>query len=66
VHHPSRCDPPRSISVKTVDVLSREPLLCQLSGDFFDAVSHEMAAMHKNSRPFGGKQLVVCGDFLQV
>jgi ATP-dependent DNA helicase PIF1 len=37
-----------------------------IEGEFFDKLEAIARATRKNERPFGGIQLVVCGDFLQV
>jgi ATP-dependent DNA helicase PIF1 len=37
-----------------------------ISGEFFDRLSGEVSKVRKDPRPFGGIQLIVCGDFLQL
>ncbi len=37
-----------------------------ISGEFFDSLSRIVSDIRKDSRPFGGIQLIVCGDFLQL
>lgn len=37
-----------------------------ISGEFFDCLSHVVSQIRGDPRPFGGIQLVVCGDFLQL
>ena len=37
-----------------------------VSGEFFDSLSRIVSAIRKDPRPFGGIQLIVCGDFLQL
>ena len=37
-----------------------------VSGEFFDSLSTVVSDIRKDSRPFGGIQLIVCGDFLQL
>ncbi len=37
-----------------------------ISGEFFDSLSKVVSEIRKDSRPFGGIQLIVCGDFLQL
>lgn len=38
----------------------------QLSDDLFDKLDEIGQHIRKNSRPFGGIQLVLCGDFYQL
>ena len=37
-----------------------------ISGEFFDSLSRVVSEIRKDPRPFGGIQLIVCGDFLQL
>ena len=37
-----------------------------VSGEFFDSLSRSVSDIRKDPRPFGGIQLIVCGDFLQL
>lgn len=37
-----------------------------VEGDFFDKLARIACIMRKNDKPFGGIQLVVCGDFFQL
>jgi ATP-dependent DNA helicase PIF1 len=37
-----------------------------VSGEFFDRLSEVVSSIRGDWRPFGGIQLVVCGDFLQL
>jgi ATP-dependent DNA helicase PIF1 len=37
-----------------------------VSGEFFDYLSRVVSEIRDDPRPFGGIQLVVCGDFLQL
>ena len=37
-----------------------------LSGDFFGKLEHVARLVRRNDAPFGGIQLVLCGDFFQV
>ena len=37
-----------------------------ISAEFFDKLEAVARAVRKNKRPFGGIQLVLCGDFLQL
>jgi ATP-dependent DNA helicase PIF1 len=37
-----------------------------VSGEFFDNLSRVVSEIRNDARPFGGIQLVVCGDFLQL
>ncbi|KAG7359861.1 PIF1-like helicase [Nitzschia inconspicua] len=37
-----------------------------VSGEFFDHLSRVVSEIRNDPRPFGGIQLVVCGDFLQL
>ena len=37
-----------------------------ISGEFFDCLSDVVSDIREDQRPFGGIQLVVCGDFLQL
>ena len=37
-----------------------------VSGEFFDSLSTVVSDIRKDPRPFGGIQLIVCGDFLQL
>ncbi|VEU34803.1 unnamed protein product [Pseudo-nitzschia multistriata] len=37
-----------------------------ISGEFFDSLSKVVSDIRNDPRPFGGIQLIVCGDFLQL
>lgn len=37
-----------------------------LAGEFFDKVEYVARKIREDERPFGGIQVVLCGDFLQV
>jgi len=37
-----------------------------ISGEFFDSLSKMVSEIRDDPRPFGGIQLIVCGDFLQL
>lgn len=37
-----------------------------VEGDLFDKLARIACIMRKNNKPFGGIQLVVCGDFFQL
>jgi ATP-dependent DNA helicase PIF1 len=37
-----------------------------VSGEFLDRLSDEVSMIRKDPRPFGGIQLIICGDFLQL
>ena len=37
-----------------------------ISGEFFDSLSRSVSEIRNDPRPFGGIQLIVCGDFLQL
>jgi len=37
-----------------------------ISGEFFDSLSKVVSDIRDDPRPFGGIQLIVCGDFLQL
>jgi ATP-dependent DNA helicase PIF1 len=37
-----------------------------VSGEFFDSLSRVVSDIRNDPRPFGGIQLIVCGDFLQL
>jgi ATP-dependent DNA helicase PIF1 len=37
-----------------------------VSGEFFDLLSDAVSEIRKDPRPFGGIQLIMCGDFLQL
>lgn len=37
-----------------------------LAGEFFDKVEYVARKVREDERPFGGIQVVLCGDFLQV
>lgn len=37
-----------------------------ISGEFLDRLSYEVSLIREDPRPFGGIQLVLCGDFLQL
>ena len=50
----------RSLKVLVIDEIS------MVSGEFFDNLSAVVSDIRKDPRPFGGIQLVVCGDFLQL
>lgn len=40
--------------------------ISMVDGEFFDKLEAVARAMRKNKKPFGGIQLVLCGDFLQL
>jgi len=40
--------------------------ISMLSGDFFDKLEYIARVVRKNENPFGGMQIVLCGDFLQL
>lgn len=40
--------------------------ISMIDGDFFDKMEEVARAVRKSQKPFGGLQLVVCGDFLQL
>lgn len=50
----------RNLKVLVLDEAS------MVSGEFFDLMSDAVSEIRKDPRPFGGIQLVVCGDFLQL
>lgn len=50
----------KAASVLLVDEVS------MLSGDFFDAASQAVSDVRGDPQPFGGLQIVICGDFLQL
>lgn len=50
----------RALRVLVLDEVS------MVSGEFFDNLSHVVSEIRGDPRPFGGIQLVVCGDFLQL
>lgn len=37
-----------------------------LSGDYIDMIDFRFQAIYKNDRPFGGRQVIFLGDFLQL
>lgn len=37
-----------------------------VDADFFDKMESVARAIRKNRQPFGGIQLILCGDFLQL
>jgi len=37
-----------------------------VSGEFFDLLSNAVSEIRQDPRPFGGIQLIICGDFLQL
>jgi ATP-dependent DNA helicase PIF1 len=37
-----------------------------LAGEFFDKVEYVARKIREDERPFGGIQVVLCGDFLQL
>lgn len=37
-----------------------------ISGEFFDLLSDAVSEIRQDPRPFGGIQLIICGDFLQL
>jgi ATP-dependent DNA helicase PIF1 len=37
-----------------------------VSGEFLDRLSREVSMIRRDERPFGGIQLIICGDFLQL
>lgn len=37
-----------------------------VDADFFDKMESVARAIRKNCQPFGGIQLILCGDFLQL
>ena len=50
----------KSLKILVLDEVS------MVSGEFFDSLSVIVSDIRKDPRPFGGIQLVVCGDFLQL
>ena len=40
--------------------------ISMVEGDYFDKLDAVAKAVRKNKRPFGGIQLILCGDFLQL
>ncbi len=40
--------------------------ISMIDSEFFDKVEAVARAVRKNEKPFGGIQLIVCGDFLQL
>ena len=51
--------------IKSYDVLMIDEV-SMVDGEFLDRVSEHMSAVRQNSRPFGGMQIVLFGDFLQL
>jgi len=51
--------------IKSYDVLMIDEV-SMVNGEFFDRVSEHMSAVRQNGRPFGGMQIVLFGDFLQL
>ena len=51
--------------IKSYDVLMIDEV-SMVAGEFFDRVSEHMSAVRQNGRPFGGMQIVLFGDFLQL
>ena len=50
----------RDLKVLLIDEIS------MISGEFLDNLSHVVCQVRKNTAAFGGIQLIVCGDFLQL
>ena len=50
----------RALDVMVIEEVS------MISGEFFDRLSCVVSAIRKDARPFGGIQLILCGDFLQL
>jgi ATP-dependent DNA helicase PIF1 len=50
----------KSLKILVLDEVS------MVSGEFFDSLSVIVSDIRNDPRPFGGIQLVVCGDFLQL
>ncbi|KAL3870105.1 hypothetical protein ACJMK2_042718 [Sinanodonta woodiana] len=40
--------------------------ISMVDGDFFDKLENVARVIRQNDRPFGGIQLIICGDFLQL
>lgn len=40
--------------------------ISMIDGDFFDKMEEVAREVRRSSKPFGGLQLVICGDFLQL
>ena len=51
--------------IKSYDVLMIDEV-SMVDGEFLDRVSEHMSAVRQNTRPFGGMQIVLFGDFLQL
>lgn len=51
--------------IKSYDVLMIDEV-SMVDGEFLDRVSEHMSAVRQNNRPFGGMQIVLFGDFLQL
>lgn len=50
----------RKVKVIVIDEIS------MLAGEFFDKVEYVARKIREDERPFGGIQVVLCGDFLQL
>ena len=50
----------RNLKVLIVDEIS------MISAEFLDCLSEQVCKIRKNNLPFGGIQLIFCGDFLQL
>ncbi|KND04641.1 uncharacterized protein SPPG_00357 [Spizellomyces punctatus DAOM BR117] len=50
----------RSTKVLIIDEVS------MVEGDFFDKLEYVARSVRRSQKPFGGVQLVICGDFLQL
>lgn len=51
--------------LRRTDVLILDEI-SMLSGDFLDRASELLSHVRKQEDPFGGLQVVLCGDFLQL
>ena len=60
-----RKNPDKLQSLKTTKILIIDEISL-IDSKFFDLASELLSLVRANSAPFGGLQLVVCGDFLQL
>ena len=51
--------------IKSYDVLMIDEV-SMVAGEFFDRVSEHMSSVRGSNKPFGGMQIVLFGDFLQL